>query len=86
MTVDNAKGVKVCVWLGRDGKPVRHRVALMNEATPAEPDAPVFIVSYDENGKIEQADIYYADGSKVITGQGMCVVIVDGKEETLLRK
>lgn len=64
---------KVCVWLGPEG-PLRWRVAKANERTEPEPGKPIFIVSFNDKGGIEQADVYYADGCVVGITPDMAVI------------
>jgi hypothetical protein len=58
-------GKKVAVWI-KNGRRVKHTLVNQSEKTLPEPGMPVFIVSFDANGKIMQADVHTAEGDTII--------------------
>ncbi len=64
--LEQPRKVKLCIWLGPDGRPLPESgMYLQTSKTEAKPNAPVFIVPYDENGHAEQADIYFHGGAAI---------------------
>ncbi len=65
---DLSKLHKLCIWFNPvTGVPLPESgIYRQDEPTPAKPEAPVFIVPYGEDGRPEQADIYFHNGATVV--------------------